>query len=326
MRKWFTILRFSPGLQLVQALAALGPFMLALALMATSLYPIFIPMSWLIGALLWPATAFLYRWKGFALAGVVVASFFVGNYPEGMNALYSLALFASFGLSALTLILVQDFNGILFGNLEKKALESQDLIENLKGALSEMEFSYEQLRQKNSEELEALEEKYQKQFQEQVNLLKVDKQRLQILSDTLKEEAEKKDKQLTFVKSVIREYVSEKMTTPDLFAKPAEDEIENHTELKNLYRQLKEQFEEKANALKDSRKELFLIETKLLTLQKENEIRDLDLSGSELTLIHQMIHLEKEKDELELQIKHLEELVTELLQAHNELKSHAMLP
>lgn len=83
-------------------------------------------------------------------------------------------------------------------------------------------------------------------------------------------------------------------------------------ELEFLYNQLKKQFEEKSRLLDHTRVELFQVENKLLTLQKEHEEKNCELSTNELSLAQQLAQVEEEKQKLESELTAVQALVTEL--------------
>jgi chromosome segregation ATPase len=80
-----------------------------------------------------------------------------------------------------------------------------------------------------------------------------------------------------------------------------------------LYRQLREQFDEKSETLHQTRKELFEVEGKLITLQKESEQKIFDFPPDEFSLFEQFKEIEEERDHLESEIKDLQDLVSVLL-------------
>lgn len=83
-------------------------------------------------------------------------------------------------------------------------------------------------------------------------------------------------------------------------------------ELEFLYGQLKKQFEEKSRILDHTRVELFQVENKLLTLQKEHEEKNREVNTSELSLAQQLAQVEEEKQKLESELTAVQELVTQL--------------
>jgi hypothetical protein len=92
---------------------------------------------------------------------------------------------------------------------------------------------------------------------------------------------------------------------PDLF-----DAEKRQTE--SSYRELKKQFEEKSQALEQTRTRLFSVESQFLAAQKEKEEQSCQLNPSESTLIHQLKQTEEEKKKLEAELASLQQIVSEL--------------
>ncbi len=79
------------------------------------------------------------------------------------------------------------------------------------------------------------------------------------------------------------------------------------------YGNLREQFVEKSEALDQARKELFKLENDYLALQRTMEEQVLEGVEEDLLLIKNLKRLEEEQLELEMQVSHLQELVTSLI-------------
>jgi chromosome segregation ATPase len=92
---------------------------------------------------------------------------------------------------------------------------------------------------------------------------------------------------------------------PDLF-----DAEKRQTE--SFYRELKKQFEEKSQALEQSRIRLFKVESALLALQKEKEEQSRNVNPIEANLIDQLKQTEEEKRKLETELVSLQQIVSEL--------------
>ncbi len=92
---------------------------------------------------------------------------------------------------------------------------------------------------------------------------------------------------------------------PDLF-----DAEKRQTE--SSFRELKKQFDEKSQALDQTRVHLFRVESELLLFQKEKEEQNRMPNPSEATLIHQLKQTEEEKKKLETELVSLQQIVSEL--------------
>lgn len=94
------------------------------------------------------------------------------------------------------------------------------------------------------------------------------------------------------------------------------EKMEPQLEMRQLEHQhalLKEQFEEKGEALSKARKELFLLESQLAVLQKESEEKMAEVSAEELAFQMQFQALTDECQDLEAQVAAMEEIITGLL-------------
>ena len=92
---------------------------------------------------------------------------------------------------------------------------------------------------------------------------------------------------------------------PDLF-----DAEKRQTE--SSFRELKKQFEEKSQALEQTRADLFRLESELLLAQKEKEEQSRQPNPTESTLISQLKQTEDEKKKLETELVSLQQIVSEL--------------
>lgn len=85
----------------------------------------------------------------------------------------------------------------------------------------------------------------------------------------------------------------------------------------SLYKQLKNQFEQKSESLHSTRGELFQKENELLALQKEREMQGLEFSVNDRILETELRNLEQEKEKALLEVEMLSDLVAALLdQSH----------
>lgn len=93
----------------------------------------------------------------------------------------------------------------------------------------------------------------------------------------------------------------------------APEEKMRYEQVCHQYALLREQFDEKSEALDKTRKELFRVENELLSLQKEQEETSFFLSEESLSLEKDLKILEGERCDLEAQIAILQELISSLL-------------
>lgn len=97
---------------------------------------------------------------------------------------------------------------------------------------------------------------------------------------------------------------------PDLF-----DAEKRQTE--SSFRELKKQFDEKSQALEQTRARLFRAESELLVFQKEREEQARLPSSAEVNLIQQLQQTEEEKKKLETELVSLQQIVSELSLSKN---------
>ncbi|NGX60283.1 MAG: hypothetical protein KR126chlam3_01454 [Chlamydiae bacterium] len=90
--------------------------------------------------------------------------------------------------------------------------------------------------------------------------------------------------------------------------------------LPSQHRQLREQFDEKALILEQTRRRLFVIEGQLLALKKEQVTEKLAENSEEENIFQMVQVLIEENDLLEEEIAHLETLVAESLKSKREKK------
>ncbi len=84
-------------------------------------------------------------------------------------------------------------------------------------------------------------------------------------------------------------------------------------QVQHQYDLLRDQFEEKSEALDQARKELFRVDSELLALEKITTEKSLEDSEESLSLARDLKALEEERTELEGQVDHLQEMVSALL-------------
>jgi len=86
-----------------------------------------------------------------------------------------------------------------------------------------------------------------------------------------------------------------------------------YPQLDACYNQLKEQFEEKSEALHQTRKQLFAMESQYLALEKEREEDDYSPSHEDLATVNPLKEFEEECRQLESQVLLLQEFISSLL-------------
>jgi len=91
-----------------------------------------------------------------------------------------------------------------------------------------------------------------------------------------------------------------------------------------LFDQLKQQVEEKTQALELARAEKFLVETKLIALQKQVEAQMHDDSGHAESLQRDLKTVQEEKDILQTELFSIQELVSEISEKKKEAHDEAL--
>ncbi len=94
---------------------------------------------------------------------------------------------------------------------------------------------------------------------------------------------------------------------------PQEEPDPEEKELQHQYSLLREQFEEKSQALDIARKEAFRLENELMALQKTQEEKGVEIGEEELSLMRDLQKLEEERFDLESQVASLQEFISTLL-------------
>lgn len=152
-------------------------------------------------------------------------------------------------------------------------------------------------------------------------VLEIKETEIASLKSQLEEEIEAKENALLSLKAQIEE---KNQIEESLKASPPADPIpETNGELMRvlgLHKQLRQQFEEKTRILSEAREQLFKLETKLLSHEKEKELAqngmtgEIILSGEELRNLEEILHFkEAQNRELEIEVNHLEELISHIL-------------
>lgn len=84
-----------------------------------------------------------------------------------------------------------------------------------------------------------------------------------------------------------------------------------------MYKQLRQQFEDKSRMVDEARKQLFQAEERLAAYEHEKEAKELAISDIEIDLQNALTHLESDKDQLEREVNHLHQLVGYLMLTHS---------
>ena len=151
-----------------------------------------------------------------------------------------------------------------------------------------------------------------------LNETRVEKFQLSILNENYERQNQDKEIQLKRVREELQRISDElKIATSHEFWKEgtelSQEELSKNPQIERVYKQLKQQFEEKSEVLHQTRRELFQVEGKLVALQKECEQSAIDLNPNELVLIDHLKEVEEECKDLETQVECLQELVSELI-------------
>lgn len=333
--------------------AAIGPSFLALALSVILLRVSFSCWPLIAIAILGLVLTWFWDKKGFGLAVVSLLSWCLWQYPlfeeQGWYPFFSGSIALSWWLVALgqreirvqvdkgkeLLISQKHLEGQQEAN-EKQLLKLRNHIEEMdrffqgkEQALyqekKELAFLLSCAREQNDKalkEMERLERRVEGAEQEKQTWINKCEQLAAELADL-----QSKEHSLQVVlENVITELFAYKYAVPQEPKRPVNPVVLPDDEVlsqETLYRQLKEQLEEKSELLVRARKELFHREGQVILLQKENEDALKEPSSQELLLENQMRKMAEESADLEMQIIQLEELISSLLLARKAPRSRS---
>jgi len=92
----------------------------------------------------------------------------------------------------------------------------------------------------------------------------------------------------------------------------AQDPSENEQSFETLYKLLREQFDEKSEVLHQTRKQLFTVESQLLSLQKECEVLSCDQKVEDVVVAGDLRRVDEECRDLETEVQQLQEIISEI--------------
>ena len=162
------------------------------------------------------------------------------------------------------------------------------------------------LTHKQEEESEQLRKAYERAFEEATE----NKHRATSLQISLEEALTQlgQKRQLEYLEKELRKTIDEICQS----AVPPKEKV-SHPQLVAQCEQFRKQFEEKSAILNETRKELFHLENHFLALQKERELKALEMSEMEGSYFSHLNELDKENAELETQVTVLEELIAQVV-------------
>jgi hypothetical protein len=237
-------------------------------------------------------TILLWKKGGFYLSitALIAAGIFSGGDPW-----WRLLLSSSIAVSWLLILLGQLEGDAFFSscNEEKNGLDEQRIA--LEKELKMLKHSIAEENRKNIVEKERL------------NQLNVQAMRELAQSKLYLEVAEKERDTLQAKYSALQ--------TPAVIPQEDEDPQEK-MQLEQAQRQyalLREQFDEKSEALDKARKELFRTENELMVMQKAQEEASFEFSDEDRSLLNDLQRLEEECSDLETQVVNLQEFISTLL-------------
>lgn len=259
---------------------------------------------------LWPFTAlasagliatWVFKQKGFYLSFLAMLGIAIANYTVILDQPWCAFFLAATALSWGIVLLGQEEIFRWVADVQKGS-----------GALHQAQLEIAQEKQYLDQALSAQSEAMQQQ-----------KEKLESLAEEI-QGYQRKEKAfqvaLEDAQAQILKYKYAEAPKPAPVANPilSEESIEGNGDVQQELRQLefqhallKEQFDEKAEALSKARKELFQLESKLAVLQKESDEKMTEVSAEELALQA----LTNECQDLEAQVNAMEEIITGLLAA-----------
>ena len=197
---------------------------------------------------------------------------------------------------------------------EEAEKERRQLMASIEGAQSQSLFY---LQQKQSAETSYAEMKMQldavlKEKEEKQNNFLEQFRLFQEREDVMKKEDEVRQRELSSLQIQLEEVKKERDLLQEEKESLAlhEDESSSLTHYEILYKQIKEQFEEKSETLSETRKHLFSVENELLVLQRKQQENLLDEDTDMSSLIETIGQLVYECQDLRQQVTVLEEIVS----------------
>jgi chromosome segregation ATPase len=314
-----------------------GPFLL-LSAFAILIFKCASFFSWLLlTAIAGYAANLFWKKRGFYLSLMSLAAVSIFTIQSGVDPFWSSLLSTSIALSWLLIFLgKQESEAFILDREEKiKTLkENQRLLEK---QLREVKAS---LSEENKENV-AERERFNRLYAQMTLELSQAKHSLEISEkerDKLNERCEilsqdtfaYKQKEIAFqhsledAQSQLLKLKNQQLVELDKENKPVSTNIipQEETDLQekarveqvqHQYTLLREQFDEKSEALDQARKELFRVENEFLALQKMHQENALEIFDEDRFLMKDLKRLEEECADLEIQVSALQELVSALL-------------
>ena len=305
-----------------------GPFLLlaAFAILTFKCASFFLPL--LLTAFTGYAANLIWKKRAFCFFLIVLAAVSIYTVCSGVDSFWTLLLSTSIALSWLLIFLGRQESDAIISNREEKIkiLEKNQAL--LKKQLCEAKASLSEENKENILKRERLNHLYEQaildltQAKQSLQILEKEREKLdekcEVLSQDIfvyqrKEIAFQRaleDAQNQLLKLKNQQLAVSTNTIPQEEINPQEK-----IQLEQVQRQLvllREQFDEKSEALDKARKELFQVENELLALQKTQEEVNFE-TPEDLQLLNDLKNLEDERSDLEVQICSLQELISVLL-------------
>jgi len=305
-----------------------GPFLLlgAFAILTSKCAPFFLPL--LLTAFIGYVANLIWKKRGFYFFLTVLAAVSIYTIHSGVDSFWTLLLSTSIALSWLLIFLGRQESDAMVLNREEKIKLLEKNHELLKKQLREAKAYLSEENKENVLEKERLNHLYE---QAVVDLTRV-KQSLQVLEKEREKLDEKCEvlsqdifayqrKEIAFqralddAQSQLLKLKNQQLAVSTNIIPQEEINPQEKIQLEQVQRQLallREQFDEKSEALDKTRKELFQVENELLALQKTHEEVNFE-APEDLQLLNDLKNLEEERNDLEVQICGLQELISVLL-------------
>lgn len=295
------------------------------------------PLYWPIAltAFLGYATTLYLKKRGFYLSLFILAAVFVLLLRTSSDVFWPLLLSGSIALSWALIFLGDQENLSSLSNLQQKITSLEENCRLLEKHLSEAKVAV----SKESKDL-ALEKEHLKaelidvtnKYNQTLSSLQIaqrEREKLNEKCSVLSQDAfayqrkeiafqhalEDSQMQLIKMKGQLAAFLEPKAATSNIVPMEEIDpqEKEQLLQIRHQYANLREQFEEKSQALDLARKELFKMENELLAMQKLQEEKANEISDEDLRLMQDLKDTEEECRDLEAQVNFLQDLITSLL-------------
>lgn len=305
-----------------------GSFLLlgAFAILTSKCAPFFLPL--LLTAFIGYAANLIWKKRSFYFFLMVLAAVSIYTICSGVDSFWTLLLSMSIALSWLLIFLGRQESDAMMLNREEKIKSLEKSRTLLEKQLREVKASLSEENKENIFEKQRLNHLYQQavldltQVKQSLQVSEKEREKLDGKCEVLSQDifaCQRKEiafqRALDDAQSQLLKLKNQQLVVSTSVVSQEEINPQEKIQLEQVQRQLallREQFDEKSEALDKARKELFQVENELLALQKTQEEVNLE-TPDDFQLLNDLKNLEDERSDLEVQISNLQELISVLL-------------